>query len=436
MSREGRALPAVLEWVFAALALLYAALVFHGIGPPGTAAVHWWEPRGFFDEYDLLLPFLETPVRALLFFSVPALLLAAATCLAGRSALARGLAFTAVFACLLYTFYGVQAPQVWKFFHWRGSAVMTLMAVFLGFAGAAPFLARSWLTLGWRLRLALYAPIVFAVIAFLRNATGTDESLRFAISPWPAIPVFGMEIGALFLFTGLVGVALATAGVVRARERGASRLVEAAALAAGMLAPVALLAAGSALSLLPFRLGPRLAVAVALGCGLVSLLAVSVRAGGDALRERARHVAVGAALIGTPLLWGQAWALLDYYLAREHRAREIIDALQAYYEKETVYPDELDELVARDLLDEIPEPGIGFDFLYDGRFRYRSFGTSFLLEFPAPRWVECAYTPPWEEEYDEDEDGRTDAEPDVAAANGDEALEEAWSCPSSPPELW
>jgi hypothetical protein len=33
--------------------------------------------------------------------------------------------------------------------------------------------------------------------------------------------------------------------------------------------------------------------------------------------------------------------------------------------------------------------------------------------------VECAYTPPYE---DEEEDGET--------------LEESWSCPSSPPELW
>ena len=80
-------------------------------------------------------------------------------------------------------------------------------------------------------------------------------------------------------------------------------------------------------------------------------------------------------------------------------------------------------------------------FLYDGHFRYRSFGTSFILEFPAPRWVECAYTPPYEDD-DEDffDDEAEDDEPDefdnLPGMSGDDSLDEAWSCPSKPPELW
>ena len=87
---------------------------------------------------------------------------------------------------------------------------------------------------------------------------------------------------------------------------------------------------------------------------------------------------------------------------------------------------------------------------------------------PAPRWVECAYTPPYDgEDEGEDENwgvGGYDGPPgssyadddpiDVAAAGeggaesagegsndpdaepeGD-SLDEAWSCPEKPPELW
>jgi len=67
--------------------------------------------------------------------------------------------------------------------------------------------------------------------------------------------------------------------------------------------------------------------------------------------------------------------------------------------------------------------------LNNDEFRYQSFGTSFLLEFPSTRWVECAYSPPYE--YADDEDEEYPVEEDW----GDE-VEEAWSCPSAPPELW
>ena len=145
--------------------------------------------------------------------------------------------------------------------------------------------------------------------------------------------------------------------------------------------------------------------------------------------------------MGIPLLSGQAMARYDYYVAREHEAREIIDALESYLVREEIYPDELDDLIGAGDLEAIPEPSIGFGFLYDGHFRYRSFGTSFILEFPAPRWVECAYTPPYEDD-DEDffDDEAEDDEPDefdnLPGMSGDDSLDEAWSCPSKPPELW
>jgi hypothetical protein len=188
-----------------------------------------------------------------------------------------------------------------------------------------------------------------------------------------------------------------------------------------------------------------------------------VRSGGGALARRARHVLVGAALIGIPLVGSEVAARIDYFVTREIQARRILDGLALYVARETVYPDTLAELVKTGDLESVPEPAIGFGFLYDAPFRYQNFGTSFILEFPAPRWVECAYTPPF---ADEEED--VDSEPLSAETDADEALasdrppdpsderppnpadadypadaqgsgdslDEAWSCPSKPPELW
>jgi hypothetical protein len=110
--------------------------------------------------------------------------------------------------------------------------------------------------------------------------------------------------------------------------------------------------------------------------------------------------------------------------------------MEQYLEKEELYPDELADLVKTGYLDEIPEPAIGFGFLYDGHFRYRSFGSSFILEFPAPRWVECAYTPPYDDEEEEYEEEEFDEALGLAGDGGGDSLDEAWSCPEKPPELW
>jgi hypothetical protein len=88
------------------------------------------------------------------------------------------------------------------------------------------------------------------------------------------------------------------------------------------------------------------------------------------------------------------------------------------------------------LIDRVPEPRIGFDWLEDQRFQYQNFGTSYNLEFSATDWVQCAYNPAWSEEDWDDEESTTD-EPE---GGDDEAtgtsLDESWSCPSRPPELW
>ncbi len=427
-------------WLFAILALLYAFTVHHGLGPrPSALELAWFQPRGFFQSWDWLAWAFEPTRRVFVVFVAPALALAAATFISGRSALARALALSAVVASLLFCFYGEVATRIWEFFHWRASAVLVLMSLAVGFALASPLLAASWLRLRWPLRLAVYLPVVFLVVAFIRNATGTDSNLRFAISPWPAVPVFGIEVGALFVMVWLLGAAIGVSGLAwaRAGARGAPAALVGVAL--GIAVPLGLLALGSALGMLPFRAGAATLGFVAAACAVaIAITGTLGLHGGDSVRRRALHLAVGTGLIALPLMAGEAWARWDYYQTREHRAGELIDAMERYYEKEEIYPDELDQLVSGRYLEALPEPAIGFGFLYDGSFRYRSFGTSYILEFPAPRWVECAFSPPYEDEEEEpveDEELEPWETADYAAA-GDDSLGGSWSCPSKPPPLW
>lgn len=444
MSEAGGPPPrSVPGWVFLAALALYTVVIFYGFGVPARGiAQHWYEPRTFLAQVPGIALLFDSTPRALVAVGLPALGLAAGVFLTTRSAVARALAISFVLGCLLFAFYGVQAPGIWQFFGWRGSAVLWLLALCVGFAAAAPLLAASWLRHGWALRLALYLPVAFTVIAFLRNATGTDPALKFSISPWPVVPVFGLEVGAFLVLCWLAGAAVGVAALARAPQAGAAAPAwRIAGVALGLAVPALLLLAGGALELLPFSVDARTLLPAVAFCGLtiagVSLL--GVRGRGHALAQRARWIAVGAALIGVPLVTGQALALWDYHVTRERRARVIIDALQAHFEREQEYPDSLQQLVESGDLERIPTPSIGFSFLYDGAFRYQNNGPDFILEFPAPRWVECAYTPPWEDDYEDEEAdvaASGDAEPEPWENAGDGSLDEAWSCPSSPPELW
>jgi len=457
-----------LSWALAAASLAYVVFVHHGIGPgPTGALLRWYEPRGFLLQWAWLGWAFESTPRLVVVLTLPAIALSLAVVAAGGPALACSLSVICALATPLTVFYGDAATRVWVWFGWRTSVVLALLATCVGLALTAPLLAASWLRLRWPARIAAWLPFAFAAVAFLRNATGTDPSLRFNLSPWPAVPVFGLELAALLIATWILGVAIGLRGVAAWRRGpgGAARLALGVAL--GIATPVLMLVAGSQLSLLPFRVHGRELVASALVTALAIGLAASLGVAGaaEATRRRSHHSAVGAALVLVPILVGQAWAFADYHATREGRARQIIGALEAWYQREGTYPDELDLLIESGDLAEIPRPAIGFAFLYDGEFRYRSFGTSFLIEFPATRWVECAYTPPYDAEGAEDEDPgdlefwerplppakdapegaagsdaasatQYAAEPDAAGADAGGSLGGSWSCPSKPPELW
>jgi hypothetical protein len=383
------------------------------------------------------------------FFWTPVVALAGAVWLTTRSALMRTAALCAVLASAMFLFYalGSGITQVaWNLFHWRASGTMLAVAAAVAAMLVSPWLAARWLRLGWPARLAWFLPIGFLVLAIERNVTGTNPRLPFAISPWPVVQVFALETVGTTIAALLAGIALGLFGLARWRERRGVALGLLAILA-GVALPIGWLWLGSR-GLLPFHASPSLelgAGAVALA-GMVGAAALRWRRGAAVLRRGALAAGTGALLLGVPLLLGEAWARLDYSRTRDVYAQHVIDALQKYYARESLYPETLEQLVASGDLDAVPRPAIGFGFLSDASFSYQAFGTSFLLEFAAPRWVQCAYNPPFSENGDAEDDvasgGAADAAartPGVASAAADaesDSRSGAWSCPSSPPELW
>ena len=419
--RERRQLE-LLGWGLCLASLGWAYTVHQGLGPaPYALAPSWYEPRGFMHGWGFLAWAFEHTLRLLVVLALPSSLLAIGVFLASRSALARALALAAVAAVLLFGFYGTRAARVWELFFWRGSAVLTLTALAVGFALAAPLLARSWLRLGWPLRLACYLPLAFVVVAFVRNATGTNPELRYAISPWPAVSFYGIELAGLFATLAFAGAGSALLAITR--WVGVRRILSG--VTGGLLAPAAVLWLLGALAALPFRVDAR-ALGATLALTVLTLAAaLLLPRGSEGLTGRATALAVGAALLAAPILGAQLWARFDYYRTREHHARQIIDALERYLAREELYPDELAQLVEAGDLAAIPRPAIGFAILRDEEFGFSNFGTSYLLDFSAPRWVQCAYAPPYEDDEGE-------AQPSAS----DDGLAEAWSCPKRPPELW
>jgi hypothetical protein len=399
-----------------ALLLAYAVFVHHGVGPArDPLRFAWYQPRGFFFEWTSTDALTSSLWNGLVGFGSVALLLAIGVWLTLRSALARLAAVWAVLFVLLCVYYGIQADEIWRFFHWRGSGVMALLALAVATAATSPWLAGAAQRNPWPIRLALYAPVVVGVLALMRNATGTDQSLQFALSPWPVVPVFGLE-----LVVPAVSFVVAVVALGRALVGG---LVERPALAgvscALVLVATATLAGWASVDASADWKLPTAALSIA---GL-ALVAAPARA------QPGHLAAVGALATTLPVLVGMAIVERDYTFTRDSRAYGITEALQAYYDREEAYPDQLTELVDLGLLDAVPVPRVGFAFIEEQEFVYQNFGISYLLEFSTPRWVQCAYNPPYQEEDEEDFEDELDDEDE-----GD--LPGSWSCPSKPPELW
>lgn len=485
MEREAPTpLPTALGWAASALVVAYTACVHQGLAtPPGGMATELWHPTGFLRDFEIIGGLIGRPVASVLTLTLPALLATGVVFLSTRSALARTIAICGVFCCAIMAFYGMtRAMRVWEFFHWRGSAVILLTGIAVGCTVSAPLLARSWLRLRPAAKLLTYLPFLIAVTSIIRNATGTDEELFFNFSPWPAIPVLGLDIGAYTVLGLMLGATLGLACFASERAHPLFRFLG--------------LSAGVAVAVIWFhqRFGQTDARGL-IGVGIASVVVLALggitrRGPGrfETLRRRALHVGVAAALVALPLLSGRALSDGDYSLSRHVRARQLIDALSDYYRVEYEYPDELETLIEGGYLNEIPSPRIGFQIYYQlgwldpVEFDYQSLGSSYVLEFVSTEWVMCSYNPPWEDvddEEDEEEEDEENGEDPVAAAaacfeecNGvclddcdegetecvadcaDDCVEqcgvgaepedfeeddgnvEAWSCPDTRPELW
>ena len=409
-------------WVLTAIGLLYLVVVHHGLGPR-LAGDRWWLPTNFLSEVS---PELLPPAMAL--FGGIALAITAAVLLATRSAVARFLAVTQLVGVALVVTFGVGSTLAWTFFHWRWSMSLALLAVVVAAVLTAPVLAEAWRRLPVWARVATYLPVFGAVVAYERNVTGTDPDLSFALSPWPVVQILGLELVGSFVSAVWLGTAGGLA--ILGREKLGRALAIPGALLCAVAFPLVFVGAGSRLGLLPFAAGPAIFLLTTVGGALALGLACLGAGGGrDALAARSRRLALGGLLAALPLMVGQGLTLLDYTATREGRAQEVIAALKLWIEREGVYPDTLDDLVAAGDLAKAPTTRIGFAGLGDRDFSYQSFGTNYVLEFSAPRWVQCAYNPPWADALSEEELAELEEE-------GEEDLGGAWSCPRRPPELW
>ena len=430
---ESRRSSALVGWALVALSLAYAGLIYHGVGAPGNGPVaHWWQPRGLFFTWEAFDSLLAEPSLATLAFAVPAFALVLAVLATTRSAVAMTLSLAAALLVLLCCFYGLGSGRraVWSFFGWRGSGVMALFSLAMAAAILAPFLAHRWLELRWPARLFLYVPIVLLVMLAIRDITGTDPGLPFAISPWPVVSMFGLEIGnaGVAALLGMLGLDLAATGLLR--QRRYARGIVCALLS--LVIPIWIFGLG-------LGLGTGLLALVLAAAAVQLWLArdTDAAAGGLAtLMPAARSVTLGAVLVALPILGGQLLVARDYDVTRNTQAKRILDALDAYYARQSIYPDDLADLVASKDLEAIPEPQIGFGLFEEPRFTYQSFGTTYMLEFSAPRWVQCAYNPPYLGEGGEAAEEGGEAAQEVGDAAQEDGAAGSWSCPQKPPELW
>ncbi|MCS5636091.1 MAG: hypothetical protein NZ990_06210 [Myxococcota bacterium] len=414
-------------WILVILLIAYTAMIHHGLGGTERGGITSpWQPTGFLRETEWAETLVEHWGLGIVVFASPALIAMLVVGAATRSAMARCIAVCSVASVALMAFYGLSpALRVWEFFHWRASLVILATGIALGCTLSAPLLVERWLRVSPVWQAVLYLPIFFAVASIIRNATGSDDSLFLNFSPWPAISVIGLEIGAYALCGLLFGLALGLAGAGLTRERRWLRWIG---FAPGLVFP--LLWFRTRFGGSSFEIDGWLLVVSALSLFLVSRTRSPAPA--SEYFRRAFLLFLGAFLAAAPLFTGRALADGDYALTRHVRAQAIIDALADYYENEEAYPESLARLVEENYIDALPRPRIGFAIYYAAgllerpEFEYRNLGPSYVLEFSATAWVMCSYNPPWH--LDEDEDPEEFDDP--------EALMGAWSCPDDRPDLW
>jgi hypothetical protein len=444
------------------LFVLVAALVgyYETFGPgPGRSELiedlEWWRPWGFAERWDSLGELAEggppgslIPLAA---FALPPVALLAAGTLLFRGALMRALVWIAALTMGVFLYYGYQSPGVWRFFAWRFPSVALSFTAIVGLILFAPSLLRRILRVSLVLT-ALALALAFAGIFLLSTEiTGTNPWMRFNISPWPVVSLFGLL---------LVGSWLAAVhGAAGVGSWLATRLGGMGGIALGTLAAAAV---GGALSFAIFD-SPGV-VTGGLIVGVSAIYAIVCELTGPSDRAEAGRgalVRLGAGAFIFSAIWISNQAAMRYQVAaRNETATAVLVALEEFKERNETYPDRLDELVPA-YFDEVPHPRIGLILDESDEFTYSNFGDSYALEFASVQWVQCGYSPPFEfASYDEEEDeeevyedeedlGPWDEQtPEVAAAPASEdelalratlaehGLAGSWNCATTPPKIW
>ena len=422
----------VVRVLYVVLVLALSALYYEflGAGPTPSErghAVAWWVPAGWAQSLDwpILAPLQQIGVdtvqarhegrfeaESLLpfgLFALPVVLCVAAGFALFRGAWARAALLALGLALVAFCYYGWLDVETWHDYRWRWPAVLLTTAGYLAVFALAPALVADLRRRPRVLQLAALVAFAGPIYLLSIEITGTNPTLEWNLSPWPTVTLYG------FLLVGLVlGVIHTSVGVglaVGARRAGRGAI----GLGAAAAAAVAL-----ALHRIPFDWTTPLRLAV------VALPAAAIAA--LALRRAAPHPSRAAAFLVAGLVvlgsvkagqWHAEWFLAR---ARDRIAPKVIDAIERYHAKHDAYPGEIADLVPSELA-AIEQPHIGWLDWDEEVFTYTDLGASFLLEFSGPLWVQCAYSPPYEEESDDANAPR-------------ERLEASWSCESRPPRLW
>ena len=108
----------VLGWVLLATLVAYTYMIHQGIGPEPGRNQTWYTPTSFLFSAPVVSELFETIGEALAWLGLPALLLAVAIFITNRSSIARAMAISCVLATFCFIYYGIEADQIWTFFHW------------------------------------------------------------------------------------------------------------------------------------------------------------------------------------------------------------------------------------------------------------------------------------------------------------------------------
>lgn len=429
--------------VLAGMLVGYYELLGPGPSPSELVAdLEWWRSYGFAhsrDAFDALerlaaggFPGALVPLGL---FWLPPLAILVWGFKLFRSAVLRTLCTTCFFVLVSFVYYGYMADRVWRFFEWRSPAVAATVAATTAAGLFAPSLLRAALERS-RVWTAFVMAMVFAGVFLLSTeVTGTNSDMRFNLSPWPVVTLFGLLLigSALAAFHCAAGL-----GIWIAAQLGGTRGLVAAALVAGALM--------LALTLLIFR-APSVGTLLTLTSIGAAYALVRVRVGPES-RDEAAHagllvLAAGVFAFLTINLSNQAAAAYQTK-ARNDTAMQVLVALERFREERGAYPERLRHLVP-DFFEEVPRPRMGLILDDDDEFTYTNLGDSYLLEFSSVTWVQCGYSPPYDvakyseedfEDEDEEDFEERPQDPELTALLADHGLEGAWNCQDAPPKLW